>query len=147
MRRELGVDRDADRQRQAGERPAAPKESSRAVRPVSLPCSQMRRATILPSGVSYWARTSQWSRTGGPSAEAVSPTRVRTVAASGSGSRAIPSHALSSRCSSAHSSSSRAGQPGPDAGMEPNSRTREASPGAWASTMRAAVSSQSPYPG
>lgn len=117
------------------------------MRPESLPYSQLRRATILPSGVSYWARTSQWSRTGGPSAGAVSPTRPRTVAARGSGSRSIPSQALSSRCSSAHSSSSRTGQPGPEAGMAPNSRTREASPGACASTMRAAVSSQSPYPG
>lgn len=58
----------------------------------------------------------------------------------------MPSHAVSSRWSSAHSSSSRTGQPGPEAGIAPSSRTRPARPGACASTMRAAVSSHSPYP-
>ncbi len=122
----------------------APNESSSAVRCDSRPYSQIRRATILPSGVSYCASTDQWSRTGGPSADAGSPTLVRTVAASGSGSRSRPSHAVSSRWSRPHSSSSRTGPPGPDPVIAPNSRTRAARPGAWASTMRAAVSSQRP---
>ncbi|GAA2785166.1 hypothetical protein GCM10019017_32790 [Streptomyces showdoensis] len=116
------------------------------MRALDSPCSQMRRVVSLPSAASYCARTSQRSRSAVPSGGAVSPTLVRTVAASGPGSRSADSQARSRRWVSAHSSRSRTGQPGPEPGIVPSSRTRPASPGACASTMRAAVSSHSPGP-
>ena len=117
------------------------------MRPDSAPYSQMRRVVRRLSAVSYWARTSQWSRTGGPSAEPGSPIRERTVAASAVrqplAAQPRPSRADgAARTPPAAAPASRARS----AGIAPNSRTRAASPGAWASTMRAAVSSHSPYP-
>ncbi len=116
------------------------------MRPVSSPCTHMRRVVSRASAVSYWASTSHRSRTAGPSAEAGRPTREPTVAASSAGSRSRCSQPSTRVWSSAHSSSRRTGHPGPEPGIAPSSRTRAASPGAWASTMRAAVSSHSAYP-
>ncbi len=115
------------------------------------PRSHTRRVVSLPSSLSCRPSTNQSSRTGAAVASSsavsvVSPTRVRAVAASGAGRSATRWKPSLSRCRSAHSSSRRDGQPAPDVVIAPSSRTRAARPGAWASTMRAAVSSHCAYP-
>ena len=131
-----------------GARPAAPKSSTSAERPDSLPYSQIRRVVSFASAASYWARTCQLSRiaralAGDGQADAGTDRRGQRLRQRGRGpARPGPADAAARTPRAAAPAS-----PAPTPESRPTPVPVPASPGACASTMRAAVSSHRPYPG
>ena len=145
---QLGVDRRA-RRRPRLERRARRREVEQQRRraPSRWPHSHVRATRRRSCSSTTRASTVQRSRTCAPastsSRETFQPSSVRTSSRSGPSARPCASH---SRCSSPRPDSSRSGHPsGRPAATLPSDRSREAAPGACASTIRAANASHSSH--